>query len=514
MATRRAVLSVSDKRGIVELGRGLARLGFEILSTGGTADALTAAGVPVVKVSDYTGAPEVFGGRVKTLHPRVFGGILFRRGEAGDEAEAKAQGIAPIDLVAVNLYPFEATVARGAPFEEIIENIDIGGPSLLRAAAKNWESVGSVVDPDDYPRVLEELERGGALSEATRRALMKKTFAHTAAYDAAIARWLTGDELPDLLVLSARKAFQTRYGENPHQKAAFYRERREPAEPAVAFAEVLGGKELSYNNLLDLEAALDCLKEFDEASCVIVKHNTPCGVASGQGPEEAYRKARATDEESAFGGIVALNRPVDSATGKALAEIFLEAVIAPGFDEAARAALSGKKNLRLLALPSLAGPRSRWKRGGLEVRSVAGGFLVQDRDVLEADEKSWKVVSKRAPTPDELAAARFAWKVVKHVKSNAVVFARAGQVAALGGGQTSRVEAVRGAVRRAALPLAGTSMASDAFFPFRDSVDEAIQAGATCIVQPGGSIRDAESISAADERGASMILTGVRHFRH
>ena len=514
MASRRAVLSVSDKRGIVELGRGLAGLGFEILSTGGTADALTAAGVSVVKVSDYTGAPEVFGGRVKTLHPRIFGGILYRRGEASDEAEAKAQGVDPIDLVVVNLYPFEATVARGAPFDEIVENIDIGGPSLLRAASKNWQSVGAVVDPDDYPRLLEELKRDGTLSEATRRALMKKTFAHTAAYDAAIARWLTGTELPDLLVLSARKAFQTRYGENPHQRAAFYRERAEPAEPSVAFAEVLGGKELSYNNLLDLEAALSCLKEFDDPTCVIVKHNTPCGVAGGTGPEQAFRLARATDEESAFGGIVALNRPVDGATGKALAEIFLEAVVAPAFGPEAREALAGKKNLRLLALPGLAGPRSAWRRGGLEVRSVAGGFLVQDRDVLEADESTWKIASKRAPTPDELSSARFAWKVVKHVKSNAVVFARPFQTAAIGGGQTSRVESVRGAVRRAAQPLKGCALASDAFFPFRDGVDEALTAGATCIIQPGGSVRDADAIAAADERGASMIFTGVRHFRH
>ena len=517
MAFTRAIVSVSDKRGVVDFARALAELGLELLSTGGSADALKAARIPVKKVSEYTSAPEIFGGRVKTLHPRIHGGILFRRDHAGDLEEARANGIQPIDLVVVNLYPFEQTVARGASFEEAVENIDIGGPAMVRAAAKNSAHVGVVVDPDDYPALLTELQESRTLSGETRQRLMRKAYAHTAAYDSAIAAYLAelaAEKFPATVTVAARKLFETRYGENPHQKAAFYRDGREPGEPSVAFSTVLGGKELSYNNLLDLESALACLKEFDEATCVIVKHNTPCGVASGKSLVDAYRRARATDEVSAFGGIVALNRPVDEEMGKALSEIFLEAVIAPGYSEGARTALAGKKNLRLLASPTLGGPRASWVRGGREVRSITGGLLLQDRDVRELSRGELKVVSKRQPTEQEIENALFAWRVTKHVKSNAVVFAKDGQTTAIGGGQTSRVEAVKLAAMKAALPLAGSSLASDAFFPFRDGVDEAIKAGATCIIQPGGSMRDAEVIGAADERNVSMIVTGVRHFRH
>ncbi len=515
MSVRRALLSVSDKAGLAEFAARLSSLGIELVSTGGTAEALSRAGLPVRKVSDFTGAPEILDGRVKTLHPRIHGGILYRRGDPKQAAEAKAQGLEPIDLVVVNLYPFEATVARGAGFEEAVENIDIGGPSMLRAAAKNWQDVAAVVDPADYRPVAEELAASGALSEAMRRRLMEKVFAHTAAYDAAIAAWLAGpDSFPETSTLAARGGTRLRYGENPHQQGAVYRLGREPQEPTVPFAQVLGGKELSYNNLLDLDSALACVTEFDRGACVIVKHNTPCGVALADSAEEAFRLARACDEVSAFGGIVAFNRPVDAAAGKALSGLFLEAVIAPSFDDGARAALAGKKSLRLLVSPRLGEPRRSWRRVGRAVRSIAGGLLVQDRDLRELEPGELKVVSKRQPTPDELAAALFAWKVVKHVRSNAVVFAGPRQTAALGGGQTSRVEAVKLAASKASLPLAGTSLASDAFFPFRDGVDAALAAGARCIIQPGGSVRDAEVIAAVDEQEASMIFTGVRHFRH
>lgn len=516
MAVTRALLSVSDKRGIVALGKALTELGIEILSTGGTASALAEAGVQVTKVSAHTGAREVFGGRVKTLHPRIHGGILFRRDEPGDVAEAATEGIPPIDLVVVNLYPFEATVARGASFEETIENIDIGGPAMVRAAAKNWKHVGIVVDPSDYPAVIEALRKDRALSDDSRRALMRKAFAHTAGYDTAIAGWLGRDTVfGDPLLKRADKAFETRYGENPHQKGAFYKDRVAPSEPAIAFAEVLGGKELSYNNMLDLDSALACVKEFDAPTCVVVKHNTPCGVGSGADVAEAFRAARETDPVSAFGGIVAVNRPVDGAAAKALAELFLEAIVAPEFTEEARAVFAPKKNLRLLALPMLGAPRASWKRGGVELRSVSGGLLAQERDVRElGGDETLKVVTKRAPTPEEWAAARFAWKVVKHVRSNAIVFARDGQTVGIGGGQTSRVDAVELAAKKAKLPLAGSAVASDAFFPFRDGIDAAAKAGATCIFQPGGSLRDAEAIAAADELGLAMVFTGVRHFRH
>jgi len=512
-----ALLSVSDKRGLVPFARGLVRLGFRLLSTGGTLEALKGAGIPATQVSEHTQSPEILGGRVKTLHPRIHGGILGRLELEADRAEMKAHGIEPISLVAVNLYPFRQTVASGAPEAEVIEQIDIGGPAMVRASAKNFRHVAVVVDPDDYGAVLAELEKGGAVGEQTRRALMRKAFAHTAAYDASISAWLSaqaGEPFPGELSLSFRKAQELRYGENPHQRGAFYREHSAPAEPTVAFAKVLQGKELSYNNILDLDAALGLVLEFPERpAVVIIKHNTPCGVAVDDVLVKAYRTARAVDEVSAFGGIVALNREVDEATAQAMAETFLEAVIAPSYSAAALQVLAAKKNLRLLeAGPALASPAAR-PRAQLDGRSVSGGLLLMDRDAVEP-ELAWKVVSKRAPTPDEERALRFAWKVCKHVKSNAIVFASGTQLLAQGGGQTNRVDSVRIAMQRGGAALKGSAVASDAFFPFRDGLDEAARAGATCVIQPGGSVRDPEVIAAADEHGMAMVTTGVRHFRH
>jgi phosphoribosylaminoimidazolecarboxamide formyltransferase / IMP cyclohydrolase len=512
-----ALLSVSDKRGLVPFAQGLVRRGFRLLSTGGTLAALQAAGVPATKVSEHTQSPEILGGRVKTLHPRIHGGLLGRLEVESDRAEMSAHGIEPISLVAVNLYPFRQTVASGAGEAEIIEQIDIGGPAMVRAAAKNSRHVTVVVDPDDYEAVLGELEKSGGVGEETRRRLMRKAFAHTAAYDAAIAGWLSGqaqDPFPEELSLPLRKAQGLRYGENPHQRGAFYREYSAPTEPTVAFSKVLQGKELSYNNILDLDAALGLVLEFPEQPCaVIIKHNTPCGVSVDKELVEAYRTARAADEVSAFGGIVALNREVDDACAQALAETFLEAVIAPSYSAAALQILGTKKNLRLLETgPALASLQAR-PRVQLDARSVSGGLLLQDRDAAEPP-LEWKVATKRHPTTEEEKALRFAWKVCKHVKSNAIVFASGDRLLAAGGGQTSRVDSVKIAAARGGPALKGSAVASDAFFPFRDGLDEAARAGATCVVQPGGSVRDAEIIAAADEHGLAMVLTGVRHFRH
>jgi phosphoribosylaminoimidazolecarboxamide formyltransferase/IMP cyclohydrolase len=512
-----ALLSVSDKRGLVPFAQGLVRLGFELLSTGGTLAALQAAGVPAKKVSEHTQSPEILGGRVKTLHPRIHGGLLGRLELEEDRAEMAAHGIAPICLVAVNLYPFRQTVASGAGEADVIEQIDIGGPAMVRASAKNFRHVTVVVDPEDYPAVLAELERARATGEDTRRRLMRKAFAHTAAYDASISGWLgeaAQEPFPQELTLTFQKAQNLRYGENPHQHGAFYREHAAPSEPTVAFSRVLQGKELSYNNILDLDAALALVMEFPERPCaVIIKHNTPCGVALDDSLVTAYRTARAIDEVSAFGGIVALNRQVEAPCAQALAETFLEAVIAPSYSAEALQVLAAKKNLRLLeAGAALASPSVR-PRPQRDARSVSGGLVVQDRDAVEPP-LEWRVVSKRAPTPGEERALRFAWRVCKHVKSNAIVFSTEHRLLAAGGGQTSRVDSAKIATNRGGALLQGSAVASDAFFPFRDGLDEAARAGASCVIQPGGSLRDQEIINAADEHGMAMVLTGVRHFRH
>ncbi len=512
-----ALLSVSDKRGLVPFAQGLVRAGFSILSTGGTLEALAKAGVPATKVSEHTGSPEILGGRVKTLHPKIHGGILGRPTLDSDRAEMQAHGIEAIALVAVNLYPFRETVAKGAPRDEVIEQIDIGGPAMVRASAKNAAHVTVVVDPADYDAVLAELEKDKQVSQATRRRLQHKAFAHTAAYDAAIAAWLAeqqGEPFPAELSVPMLKVQELRYGENPHQRGAFYREHRAPAEPTVAFSEVLQGKELSYNNLLDLDAALGLALEFPETpAAVVIKHNTPCGVAVDGVLERAYRRARAIDEVSAFGGIVALNRDVDGPTARALAETFLEAVVAPGYSPEAREVLASKKNLRLLAAgPALARPDAK-ARPQVDYRSVSGGLLAMDRDAVEPTSE-WKVVTRRTPSAEELSALRFAWRVCKHVKSNAIVFATPTELLAAGGGQTSRVDSVKIAAARGGERLRGSAVASDAFFPFRDGLDALAAAGAKCVVQPGGSMRDAEIIAAADEHGLAMVFTGVRHFRH
>jgi phosphoribosylaminoimidazolecarboxamide formyltransferase/IMP cyclohydrolase len=520
----RALVSVSNKAGLVDFARGLSAAGLEILSTGGTAKALAEAGVPVREVSDFTGAPEVLDGRVKTLHPRVHGGILGRPTEK-HRREMQQAGFVPIDLVVVNLYPFRETVARGAPFEEIIENIDIGGPAMIRSAAKNHERVAVVVEPGDYARVLAEIQGSGEVSATTRYVLARKAFAHTAAYDGAIAshlgRFATPEappaDFPETLHLSASLSRALRYGENPHQKAAFYALEAGPAGsassgPSLAKAEVLQGKELSYNNILDLDAAVRLCAEFALPAAAIIKHTNPCGAAvaqEGDGVAVAYRRARETDPVSAFGGIVAVNRPVDAALAREMSETFLECVIAPSFAPEALQVLAAKKNLRLLACDF-----SRDAAGALEYRSVAGGLLVQTRDTTTSTAAAAKVVSRRAPTAEELADLDFAWRVCKHVKSNAIVFAARGRTMGVGAGQMSRVDSVRIAVSKARASLKGTVVASDAFFPFRDGIDESAKAGAVAVIQPGGSVRDDEAIAAADEHGMALVLTGERHFWH
>ncbi|MEK6606355.1 MAG: bifunctional phosphoribosylaminoimidazolecarboxamide formyltransferase/IMP cyclohydrolase [Myxococcota bacterium] len=515
---RRALFSVSDKRGIVELGRALRRLGFEILSTGGTARALAGGDVPVVDVSAYTAFPEILDGRVKTLHPRIHAGILARPTRE-HLAEVERHGIGLIELVVVNLYPFRETVARpGATFEDAIEQIDVGGPTMVRAAAKNWERVGVVVEPADYDAVAGELERRGELSDATRRALSGKAFAHTAAYDGAIANWLTarkdGDGQPsafsETLTLQWKLVQTLRYGENPHQQAALYRHEG-AAGPSLAGARQWQGKELSYNNLMDLDAALALVQEFGAPAACIIKHSNPCGVAVGIDAADAFRRARAADPQSAFGGIVGLAIEVDAALARELSETFLEAVVAPSYSTQALELLAAKRNLRLVEVGSL-GPIGL--DGALDLRSVAGGLLVQSRDTALRSVADARVATRRAPTPAELRDLDFAWRVVKHVKSNAIVLAKGGATVGVGAGQMSRVDSVRIAVEKAGDAARGAVLASDAFFPFRDGVDVAAASGVTAVVQPGGSVRDAEVVQAADEHGIAMALTDERHFRH
>ncbi len=518
---KRALVSVSDKTGIVDLARGLAEAGVELLSTGGTAKAIREAGIAVRDVSEFTDSPEVMDGRVKTLHPRVHGGILMRD-DAKDREELTALGGAPIDLVVVNLYPFEQTVAKGAAHEVVVENIDIGGPSMLRSAAKNHTRVAVVTDPADYAEVLAAVREGG--TELPLRArLAAKAFTQTAAYDGAIAAYMTslsedgngeGERalFPGTLTLQFEKAYDVRYGENPHQKGAFYIERGAP-DGSLARAESLGagGKELSFNNLVDVDATLECVREFEGPAAVVVKHTNPCGVATSKSLTEAYTLARAADSLSAFGGIVAVNRPVDLATAEVMAETFIECVIAPSFEPDALARLQRKKALRLLATGAWLGadaPMMHFKR-------VSGGLVVQDRDATAPGEVAGgRVVTKRAPTEAELASMDLAWRVCKHVKSNAIVFAHENRTVGVGAGQMSRVLAVEIAAKKAGDEAKGSAMASDAFFPFPDGIEAAAAAGVTAVVQPGGSKKDDDIIAACDAAGIAMILTGFRHFKH
>jgi phosphoribosylaminoimidazolecarboxamide formyltransferase/IMP cyclohydrolase len=521
---RRALLSVSDKTGLEAFAQALHARGVMLISTGGTARALAAVGLPVTDVAEVTGWPEMMDGRVKTLHPKVHGGLLARRDDQGDRAAMEAHGIAPIDLLVVNFYPFEETVARGATRDEMVENIDIGGPAMIRASAKNHAFTVVVTDPADYAALLDALEtHEGATTLSLRRRLAAKAFQRTASYDAAIAASLgaeQGETFPERLTLAGRLAQRLRYGENPHQEAAFYA--AAPARPGVATARQVQGKELSYNNLNDTDAAYECVAEFDRnrPAIVIVKHANPCGVATAETLRDAYAQALRCDPVSAFGGIVALNQRLDAATAQAIAEIFTEVVIAPDAEAEALALLASKKNLRVL----LAGALPAADAAGLVVKSLAGGLLAQTRDTGRITAGDLKVVTKRRPSDQEFADLLFAFRVAKHVKSNAIVYAKDGATVGIGAGQMSRVDAAMIAARKAenaarAAGLAetltkGAAAASDAFFPFADGVEVLAQAGATAVIQPGGSVRDEEVIAAADAAGLAMVFTGMRHFRH
>lgn len=513
MKVKRALISVSDKTGVIDFARELSALGVEIVSTGGTMKALQEAGIPVIYISDVTGFPEMMDGRVKTLNPYIHGGILAVRDNPEHAAAMQEHGIKPIDLVVVNLYPFRQTIAKpGVSQDEAVENIDIGGPAMVRSAAKNFRYVTVVVNPARYGTVLEEISSSGSVSEATRLSLVRDAFTHTAEYDAAIARYFsaqTGEgEYPSTLILPFEKLQDLRYGENPHQTAAFYRDNA--AQGGVAYARQLAGKELSFNNIVDLEAAYGIVAEFSGPAAAIIKHTNPCGTATAENIAAAYKLAYEADPVSAFGGIVALNRPVDAGCAEQLKQIFLEAIIAPSFEEKALEILGAKKNVRLLAadLP-ITDAKQRY-----DIKTVSGGILVQSSDTADASPSEWKTVTKRAPTPAELVELELAWKVVKHVKSNAIVVARDGRTLGVGAGQMNRVGSAEIALKQAGEAAKGAVLSSDAFFPFRDTVDAAAKAGITAIIQPGGSVRDEESIVAADEHGIAMIFTGMRHFKH
>lgn len=514
---KRALISVTDKSGIVDFAKELQEFGVEILSTGGTAAQLRQNGISVTDVSDYTGFPEMMDGRLKTLHPKVHGGLLALRDNEDHMKSLNEQGIGLIDMVVINLYRFEDTVAReDCTLDDAIENIDIGGPTMLRAAAKNYRFVSVVTDPGDYAKIINEMKKtGGKIAESTNFALATKTFQLTARYDAAISNYLGTikpegkKDFPDTVTMQFIKAQDLRYGENPHQKAAFYRE-QDTLSPAISNARQIQGKELSYNNIMDSDAAWQMVSDFELPTAVVMKHSNPCGAATSDSTiAEAYKKSLETDPVSAFGGIVAFNRRVDKETAQEIAKIFLEVVIAPGFDDNAIEILSTKKNLRLLEVPLAGQPVTDY-----DYRRVVGGILIQERDKMDEDIRNAQVVTKRIPTEEEYQALNFAWHVVKHVKSNAIVFATKDQLVGVGAGQMSRVDSVKIARMKANLPTKGTVLASDAFFPFRDGVDMAAEAGVTAIVQPGGSIRDEEAIQAADEHGIAMIFTGRRHFRH
>jgi phosphoribosylaminoimidazolecarboxamide formyltransferase/IMP cyclohydrolase len=509
---KRALISVSDKKGIEQLAKSLNEMGVEILSTGGTASLLKKEGIPVLSVSEYTGFPEMLDGRVKTLHPKIHGALLGIRSNKEHVKKMEEFNIKPIDMVIVNLYPFEETIAKeGCTLIEAIENIDIGGPTMLRSAAKNYNDVTVIIDPEDYDEVQKEMkEKGGNVSSETNFRLAKKVFQTTARYDGAISNYLGSleEKFPRTLSLQFEKSQDLRYGENPHQKAAFYKE-RDIESPCVSNATQLQGKELSFNNILDLDAALQTVNEFQETAAVIIKHNNPCGVAiSDKSLPDAYCKAKQCDPTSAFGGVVGLNQKVDSNTAKEITSTFIEALIAPGYDEDALKILKEKKDLRVLQVPPLKGYAKRVH----DMKKVLGGLLVQDLDMV--DFKSLEVVTKRKPTEEDLKALRFAWKVCKHVKSNAIVYTTSDQVVGIGAGQMSRVDSSNIAVMKACLPTEGSVLASDAMFPFRDGVDAAAKAGVKAIIQPGGSIRDEEIIDAANEHNIAMVFTKMRHFRH
>ena len=513
----RALISVSYKRGIIEFSKVLAGYGVEILSTGGTAKLLREAGLTIKDVSDFTGFPEMLDGRVKTLHPKVHGGLLGMRSNPEHVAKMKEHGIENIDMVVVNLYPFEATVAKeGCQLDDAIENIDIGGPTMLRSAAKNYPDVTVLVDSTDYASVLDEMrDNDGSVSSETNFGLAVKVFQHTAAYDGAISNYLGSrltseiQEYPPTYTLQVKKAQDLRYGENPHQTAAFYVESG-ITEPCVSNAQQLQGKELSFNNIIDLDAAIETVKEFEQSAAVIIKHTNPCGAALADSPLTAYLKARECDPVSAFGGIVGFNRTVDADTARELTSTFLEAVIAPGYTDEALDIFTAKKNVRVMQVPLL----DSYTPKGYDLKRVTGGLMIQGRDLGMINALDCRVVTERTPSPSEYEALDFAWRVCKHVKSNAIVFTNRDQTVGIGAGQMSRVDSSKIAVQKSLLPTHGTVLASDAFFPFRDGVDAAAEAGVTAIIQPGGSVRDEEVIKAANEHGIAMIFTNMRHFRH
>jgi phosphoribosylaminoimidazolecarboxamide formyltransferase/IMP cyclohydrolase len=521
-----ALISVSDKTGIVELAQALHAMGIGLISTGGTAKLLAEKGLPVTEVAEVTGFPEMLDGRVKTLHPKVHGGLLARRDVPEHLAALKAHGIETIDLLVVNLYPFEATVAKpGSTLEDAIENIDIGGPAMVRSAAKNWKDVGVLTDASQYPAVLAELKSTGKLSDKTRFALSVAAFNRISNYDAAISDYLSSigdDGTRGLFPAQANGRFvklqDLRYGENPHQQAAFYRDLH-PAPGSLVTARQLQGKELSYNNIADADAAWECVKSFDGPACVIVKHANPCGVALGKDPLEAYSKAFKTDPTSAFGGIIAFNRPLDGAAAQAVSRQFVEVLMAPGFTPEALEVFKAKANVRVLEIALPPGGNSDWDNGrnAMDVKRVGSGLLMQTADNRELTVGELKVVTRKQPAQQELQDLLFAWKVAKFVKSNAIVFCKDGMTMGVGAGQMSRLDSARIAsikAQHANLSLQGTVVASDAFFPFRDGLDVVVDAGATCVIQPGGSMRDEEVIAAANERGVAMVFSGVRHFRH
>jgi phosphoribosylaminoimidazolecarboxamide formyltransferase/IMP cyclohydrolase len=512
---KRALISVSDKSGVVEFARQLKILEFEILSTGGTAKLLRKSGIAVRPVSDYTGFPEMLDGRIKTLHPKIHGGLLGKRNLPDHVDQMKAQGIEPIDLVAVNLYPFEAAISKeGCTLEDAIENIDIGGPTMIRSAAKNYPDVVVVVDPGDYDRVIREIEETrGDVSLKTRYALACKVFAHTARYDSMISTYLGNQEgaakFPEILPLQFEKVTELRYGENPHQQGAFYRELH-IKEPCISNAAVHQGKAMSFNNYLDANAALELVKEFQDQAAVVIKHNNPCGVATSNKLREAYVIAREADPVSAFGGVLAFNRSVDEETAKEIVSTFVEVVIAPGYNPGVLEIFKAKENIRVLEVDTWGQDQSR----DMDLKKVVGGLIYQDRDLGKVDIRELEVVTKRKPTEEEFQALSFAWKVAKHVKSNAIILTRSDRTVGVGAGQMSRVDSTRLAISKALSETKGCALASDAFFPFRDGIDEAAKSGATAIIQPGGSVKDDEVIAAANEYDMAMVFTKMRHFRH